>query len=77
MKQINYKNEAGIAGVGSLIKTNSGLFYISIGLGKVTIENKTIFVISAISPIGKLLLNKKEKDSFSFNGNQYHIKEII
>lgn len=62
--------------VDSLIRTNKGLFYLTIGLGKVVIETKTVFVISSASPIGKLLLNKKEKDSFSFNNIKYVIEKI-
>ncbi len=61
---------------GSLIKTNKGLFYLTVGLGKVIIEAKTVFVISTASPIGKLLLNKKEKETFSFNNINYLIERI-
>lgn len=63
-------------GVGSLVKTNNGLFYIAIGLGKINIEEESVFVISTQSPIGKLLLNKKEKVSFSFNNVFYSIEKI-
>lgn len=63
--------------IGSLVFTNNGYFYIAVSLGKVEINNETIFAISPQSPIGKLLLTKKEKDSFSLNGLTYVIERIV
>lgn len=61
---------------GSLILTNKGYFYLSVGLGKVELQKDIAFVISPLSPIGKLLLNKKEKETFSFNNSNYKILSI-
>ncbi|MFA4868200.1 MAG: 3-oxoacyl-ACP synthase [Pedobacter sp.] len=61
---------------GSLVNTNQGIFYISISAGQLQTEGKTVFAISAASPIGKLMLGKKSKDSFSFNGKTYTIQEV-
>lgn len=62
---------------GSLVRTNQGDFYISISAGQLqTEEGKTVFAISAASPIGKLMLGKKSKDSFAFNGKTYEIQEV-
>lgn len=61
--------------VGSLVYTTNGIFYIGISLGKININNETIYAISPVSPIGKLLLTKKEKDSFSLNGLTYVIEK--
>ncbi len=41
--------------LGSLILTNSGIYYLSIAIGKVEIGGKIYFVISPVSPIGNLL----------------------
>lgn len=62
--------------IGSLVYTTNGIFYIVISLGKIDINNETIYAISPQSPIGKLLLTKKEKDSFSLNGKMYVIEKI-
>lgn len=62
--------------IGSLVFTNNGYFYIAVSLGKIEVEQETIYVISPVSPIGKLLLTKKEKDSFSLNGLTYVIERI-
>ena len=62
--------------LGSVVKTSNGTFFISIGLGKVTIDNETIFCISASSPIGQLLLSKKKGDTIKFNGNSILLEEL-
>jgi transcription elongation GreA/GreB family factor len=61
---------------GSLVHTSEGIFYISISAGQLHTEGKTVFAISAASPIGKLMLGKQKKDSFSFNGKTYLINEV-
>ena len=63
--------------LGSVVFTNKGNFYIAISIGKIEIDNEQFFAISPASPIGKLLLTKKEKDFFSFNGNSYVINTIL
>lgn len=62
--------------IGSLVYTTNGIFYIGVSLGKIDINNETIYVVSPQSPIGKLLLTKKEKDSFSLNCKMYVIEKI-
>ncbi|MDB4534133.1 3-oxoacyl-ACP synthase [Vicingaceae bacterium] len=76
LSQINPDTKHLKIGLGSLVTTNNGVFYISISLGKITLNDNTYFVISAASPIGKLLLTKKEKETFSFNGKNYIIQNI-
>lgn len=61
---------------GSLVYTNEGIFYISISAGQLQVDGKTVFAISAASPIGKLLLGRKSKDTFNFNGKTYVIDEV-
>ena len=61
---------------GSFIKTESSWFYISISLGKISIESKEIFILSSQTPLAKLMLNKAAGDSFSFNGNHYKVVEV-
>lgn len=77
LTQINPELVAKNGSLGSLIYTNKGNFYIAASIGKVEIANELFFAISPASPIGKLLLTKKEKETFSFNGNEYIITNII
>ena len=62
-----------VANVGSLVETNKGYFYISIGWGRIQMQNENYFVISLGSPIGMLLKNKKKGDSFQFRNTEYCI----
>ncbi len=61
---------------GSLVITDQGSFYLSISAGQLHLNDKTFFAISAVSPIGKLLLGKNAGDKFDFNGKKYSIKEV-
>jgi len=63
--------------LGSLVYTNNGNFYIAASIGKVSLENDSFFAVSPASPIGKILLTKKEKESFTLNGNAYTILAVI
>lgn len=68
---------SGVARNGSIVFTNQGNFYISISAGQLHLAKETFFAISAVSPIGKLLLGKQKGDQFDFNGKKYQIKEVL
>jgi hypothetical protein len=65
------------AQLGSLITTNHGVFYLTIGLGKIEINDATYFAISPQSPIGLQMMNKKVNEKFVMNQKEYLIDEII
>ena len=62
---------------GSLVYTNNGNFYLSISAGQLHLDKELFFAISAVSPIGKLLLGKKKGQQFDFNGKKYQINEVV
>ncbi|MES2418677.1 MAG: 3-oxoacyl-ACP synthase [Bacteroidota bacterium] len=62
---------------GSLVYTSQGNFYLSISAGQLRLDKEAFFAISAVSPIGKLLLGKQKGDHFDFNGKKYSIKEVL
>jgi uncharacterized protein (UPF0128 family) len=62
---------------GSLVYTNNGNFYLSISAGQLHLGKELFFAISAVSPIGKLLLGKKKGQQFDFNGKKYQINEVV
>lgn len=61
---------------GSLVETNKGFFLIASSIGKILIDDKTIFVISNKSPLALTLNGKKQKDIVSFNGIEYLIQKV-
>lgn len=70
-------NESANVITGSLIETNKGFFFIASSIGKVILDNKTVFVISQKSPLGLVLIGKKQKDTVVFNGVSYVIESIF
>ncbi len=63
-------------GVGNLVVTNAGLYFLAAGLGKVTVENEVVFVISTASPIGQLLFNKSVGNEIVFNNAAQKITAV-
>ncbi|RAJ11953.1 transcription elongation factor [Olleya aquimaris] len=65
------------AALGSLVKTDSLHFFISISIGKIELDNETYYAISLQSPIGQLLKQKQKGDTFEFNGTKYTVTDVI
>lgn len=65
-----------LARQGSVVRTNQGIFYISISAGQLLAGNEKIFAVSPASPIGNLLLHKRKGDTFTFNGRDYLIEHV-
>ena len=65
-----------MADVGSLVKTDKGYFFISIGWGRIQIQDENYFVISIASPIGRLLKDTKKGDSVQFRNMSYDILSV-
>ncbi len=61
---------------GSLVKTNTMYLYISVALGKITIDGITVFAISPQSPLGTKLMGLKPNDTAQLNGTKYFIETI-
>lgn len=61
---------------GALVETNTGFFFIAIGLGRWKVNNEQIFVISLASPIGKFMKDKVESSSYTFRNLNYKIIKI-
>ncbi len=49
----------GAAAIGSLIQLENGWYFLGPGLGKIVFKDRPVFCISAQSPLGQQLLNKK------------------
>ena len=75
LKLINVKPHQ-IVGLGSLVQTDKGLFYIAVSLGEIIFDKKKIFVISPESPLAKELFSKKKGDEISLNNSKQTILEI-
>lgn len=63
-------------GLGSLVVTDSYIYFISISSGEFKYKTKSIYCISAGTPIGKLVFGKQAGDIFQFNGKTLKILTI-
>jgi len=77
LSKINLSKKHQVVDCGSLVLTNEGSYFISIGIGKVVVDNETFYCVSLGSPIGKQLYNKKIGDSFSFMNKELLIQKIL
>ncbi|WP_299015167.1 3-oxoacyl-ACP synthase [uncultured Polaribacter sp.] len=65
------------AHLGSIVYTEKVNYFLAISCGQLKVANQIFFAVSISSPIGKLLLGKKENDNFNFNGNTITILKIV
>ncbi len=63
-------------GLGSLVQTEKGFFYIAVSLGEIVCSEKKIFVISTESPLGKALFRKKKDDEIALNNTKQTILNL-
>lgn len=62
--------------LGSIVKTNKGIFYVCIAIPALKVQNETIICISPSAPLMQFLLNKTNGDEITFNSITYKILEI-
>ena len=77
LKKLSPESITSVVAINSLVKTNNQIFYITIGLGKLEVENQSIYVISPVTPIYKALEGKKAGDSMLFNGQKLEIIGVV
>lgn len=61
---------------GSLIETNKGYVFICLSLGKIMLEDESVMIISADSPLGKKLLGLTINQSTEINNTTYNILRL-
>ena len=76
LQQVPKDSKPGKIALGSLVTTDKHCYYIAVSAGKYENDGKTVYCISANTPIGKLLLGKQEGDEFLFNGVRQRILEL-
>ncbi len=61
---------------GAFVVTNTAKYFIGPSLGKIMVDNDTIFVISPSSPLAQAMLNQKTGNEVKFNGQAITIEAI-
>ena len=62
---------------GALIRTNQGIFYMSVGIGEILFKKTSVFLISPKSPIGQKMIGKTNAIEFRFNKIEYYIESVV
>ena len=77
LARIDISKKSKIAHLGSIVLTDKASYFLSISSGQLIVDDKQYFSVSISSPIGRLLLGKKEEEMVVFNGAKQKIKEIF
>ena len=77
VRKINPSKTNSKINLGSLVETDKGWFYISVGLGPLTFEEQVIFAINPEAPVAKALIAKEKGDSIHFNGVESEIIQVL
>ncbi len=62
---------------GSVVITDKQKVFVSIGAGKINIENDTYYAISLQVPFFEAMKGLKKDDEFEFRGNKFKIQEVF
>lgn len=75
IKNISWANQHTVL-PGAWIRTNQGEFLMSVGLGKIQVNQAFCFVLSGASPLGQALMGAQVGDLVSFQDRAYEVLEI-
>lgn len=64
-------------GLGSVVFTSNGNYFIAISAGELMIENQRVYAISQHSPIGQMLVSKQVGDRVDFRDQTFKIEQVI
>ena len=76
LSKIEIKKKFKSVGLGSLVHTNIGIYFIAIGHGQISFEKNKYYAISLASPLGLKLRDKFVGDEFTFNSSNYRVIKI-
>ncbi len=62
---------------GSLVQLDDQWYYFSTGIGKIRVGEETVFCLSIVTPLGKIVSGKKVGDHVEFNGKQQRITTVV
>ncbi|WP_299223402.1 3-oxoacyl-ACP synthase [uncultured Psychroserpens sp.] len=77
LSKIEISKTSEVIGIGSLIYTTKANYFIAISAGELKVDDVSFYVISANTPIGKLLLGKTIGDQIQFRNQNFKIIKTI
>lgn len=76
LNKIDVKVNSDYGRLGSLVYTDKFIYFISISIGNVVVENENYLCVALNSPVGIQLSGKKNNDEYTLNGIVYKIRQI-
>ncbi|TAE35209.1 MAG: hypothetical protein EAY66_09565 [Sphingobacteriales bacterium] len=76
LRSIKIKTHTLSIDMGTMVNTTLGIFFIAVSIGAINFNQHQVLVISQVSPLGKLLKDKKTGDVFTLNGQVQKILDI-
>ena len=76
LDRVDIENTSEVIRLGTIAKTNQALFFMSISVGKLEINDIIYLGVAPNSPIGQNLLGKIKGEQFNFNGKVYKILQV-
>ena len=77
LKRIVVTKESKDAALGAVVITDSSKYFLALSLGEIDLDGEKYFAISPVSPLGKAMIGKKEKETFEFRDKKFKIKSIF
>jgi len=63
--------------LGSLVRANGLLLFVSAALPKISIDGRSVIALSPKSPLGEKMVGMQVGDTFEVNGTKYLVEEIV
>jgi chorismate mutase len=76
LEKIDIDDKFTLADFGAIVITNTQKLFISVGVGKMEINNDIFYAVSINSPIAQALIGKKINEKYMINGKEFTIQEI-
>jgi len=77
LQKIPLDKEIDTVEFGAVVITNKQKIFVSVGLGKIMLNEETYYAVSPIVPIFEAMRGKKAGDTFVFNGQTFEIKDVF
>lgn len=75
--RISIENTSETIRLGSVVYTSSSNYFISISIGEINYDQDKFFAISPSTPMGKLLIGKREGESIVFRGTEIVVDKCV
>ena len=76
LNKINIDNISKKIALGSIVKTNGMLLFLSTALPKIIVDNQSVIAVSSHSPLGQKLLGNEVGFQFEINTTKYIIEAV-